>query len=248
MARYELLDNVIHKDLRVITHFGAEFGDDVGMVPAFPTEFAELQREYPIFFRKDKDSGEFMAVALLGLEPKENLYLQGNRWNASYLPGAIAKGPFVIGFQPRPGEMGVREEPVLHVDLEHPRIAREGGEAVFLPQGGQSPYLQHIIKVLRGINDGNAMARLMFAELQRHELLQPVGLDVRVDEEYGVNLNGLWGIDRPRLAALDAGSLHALHRSGLLEGIYLVLASEQNLRRLVAEKQRRRRAAAEAAA
>ena len=58
MARYELLNNVAHKDLRVATRFGREFGDDVGMVPAFPSEYAELQREYPIFFRKDRDSGE----------------------------------------------------------------------------------------------------------------------------------------------------------------------------------------------
>ena len=42
MARYELLNNVTHKDLHVITRFGREFGDDVGMMPAFPTEWAEL--------------------------------------------------------------------------------------------------------------------------------------------------------------------------------------------------------------
>ena len=47
MARYELLNNVSHKDLRIATSFGPEFGDDVGMVPAFPSEFAELQRELP---------------------------------------------------------------------------------------------------------------------------------------------------------------------------------------------------------
>ena len=42
MARYELLNNVSHRDLRVATGFGPQFGDDVGMVPAFPSEFAEL--------------------------------------------------------------------------------------------------------------------------------------------------------------------------------------------------------------
>jgi hypothetical protein len=42
MARYAVLNNVMHKDLRVVTRFGSEFGDDVGMVPAFPTEYAEL--------------------------------------------------------------------------------------------------------------------------------------------------------------------------------------------------------------
>ena len=92
MARYELLNNVAHKDLRVLTRFGPEFGDDVGLVSAFPTEFAELQREYPIFFRRDPGEGGWQAVALLGFDARENLFLQGQHWNASYLPGLIAKG------------------------------------------------------------------------------------------------------------------------------------------------------------
>ena len=30
MARYELLNNITHKDLRVSTRFGTEFGDNLG--------------------------------------------------------------------------------------------------------------------------------------------------------------------------------------------------------------------------
>ena len=82
MARYELLNNVTHKDLRIVTGFGRAFGDEVGMVPAFPTEFAELQREYPIFLRRERDGGQWQAVALLGFEANENLFLREGRWNA----------------------------------------------------------------------------------------------------------------------------------------------------------------------
>ncbi|MEL1263322.1 SapC family protein [Pseudoxanthomonas putridarboris] len=241
MARYELLNNVTHKDLRVVTRFGREFGDAIGMVPAFPTEYAELQREYPIFFRKDGDSDGFHSVALLGFDRDENLFLQGERWNASYLPGVIARGPFLIGFQEQQVDGELRREPVIHVDLEHARVATGEGEPVFLPQGGHSPYLQHIITVLRGINDGVEGGKAMFAALDALELIQPVGLDVRFDNEHGVNLTGLYGIDRERLAALDAASLHRLHQAGYLEGVYLVLASLHNMRRLIAEKQRRLR-------
>ena len=241
MARYELLNNVSHQDLRVSTRFGIEFGDNVGMVPAFPTEFAELQREYPIFFRKEA-SGEFQSVALLGFDHRENLFLQGDRWNASYLPGAIARGPFLIGFQEQQVDGDLRLEPVIHVDLDHPRvITGQQGEPIFLPQGGNSPYLQHIITVLRGINDGVEASKAMFAAFDALELIQPMALDVRFDEGHGVNLGGLHGIDRERLAALDATALHDLPRSGWLEGAYLVMASMHNMRRLIAEKQRRMR-------
>ncbi len=240
MARYELLNNIAHRDLRVSTRFGAEFGDDVGMVQAFPTEFAELQREYPIFFRKDA-AGEFQAVALLGFDRQENLFLNQGNWNAYYLPGIVARGPFLIGFQEQQVDGQLRNEPVIHVDLDHPRIVAGQGEPVFLTHGGNSPYLEHVITVLRGINDGLQGGKEMFAAFQALELIQPVALEVRFDANHAVNLTGLHGIDRERLAALDAASLHDLHRAGWLEGAYLVLASLHNMRRLIAEKQRRLR-------
>ncbi|MDH5831066.1 SapC family protein [Luteimonas sp. M1R5S18] len=246
MARYELLDNVAHKDLRVVTRFGAGNDDPAGLVPAFPTEFAELQREYPIFLRKEADGG-FHAVALLGFDADENLYLDGERWNAGYLPGAIARGPFLIGFQEQMQDGTLTREPVIHVDLDHPRVSRDGqGVAVFLPKGGHSPYLEHVTTVLKGIHDGTEAGRAMYASLDALGLIQPVELDLKFDDVHGARLTGLHGIDRECLAGLDAGQLHGLHRSGLLEGVYLMLSSLYNVRRLIAEKQRRLRAQAEA--
>lgn len=247
MSQYQLLDNLTHRDLRVLTHFGADLGDPTGLVPVWPTEFAEVQREYPIFFRKD-GQGDYQAVALLGFDGGENLYIEGDRWNASYLPGAVARGPFLIGFQEQHAGGELRREPVIHVDPDHPRVSRDGrGAAVFLPKGGHSPYLEHVTTVLRGIHDGAAAAAAMYAELDTLGLLQPTELELQFDEAHGARLTGLHAIDRERLAALDAGQVHGLHRSGLLEGVYLVLSSLYNMRRLIAEKQRRLRAAAEQA-
>lgn len=240
MARYELLNNVAHSHLRVSARFSADYGDDVGMVEAFPTEFAEMQREYPIFFRKGSD-GSFHAVALLGFGPNENLYLRDDEWQANYLPAVIARGPFLIGFQEQMVDGELRNEPVLHVDLDHPRV-RDGqgnGHPVFAPQGGHSPYLEKVIRVLRGLHAGAGAARTMYAELERLELIQPVQLDVRFDDGSQINLEGLYGIDRERLAALDATQLHQLHSAGWLEGVYLLVASLHNMPRLVAEKQSR---------
>jgi hypothetical protein len=100
---------------------------------------------------------------------------------------------------------------------------------------------------LRGIHHGTDMGNAMFATLEAAGLIQPLDLRVRVDEYNEVNVTGLHGIDRERLESLDAASLHGLHRAGYLEGVYLVLASMQNVRRLMAEKQRRLRASAAAA-
>lgn len=239
MARYELLDNVAHKDLRVVTRAGAEFGDAVATVPAFPTEYAELQREYPIFLQRDAGTGEYGSVALLGFERNENLFLRDGRWHARYLPGHVAKGPFLIGFHEQWQDGELRRDPVIHVDLEHPRASMSEGEAVFLPGGGHSPYLERMVTVLRGIHDGVEAGRGMYAAFDAAGLIQPCTLDLAFDDAHGANLTGLHGIDRDRLMALDAGSLHALHRAGYLEGAWLLLSSMHNMRHLMAEKRRR---------
>jgi len=241
MARYEILNNVAHKDLRVTLRFGSEFGDNVGLVPAFPTEYAEMQREYPLFLRKDDATGEYTSVALLGFDGQENLFLEGDRWNATYLPGIVAKGPFAIGFQEQEVDGQRTTVPVIHVDLDHPRVNFSEGERVFLPQGGNSPYLEHIITVLRGIRDGHEGGKALFAALDQAGVIQPLNINVQLDEKNNINLTGLYGVERERLAALDGEALHKLNQSGYLEGAFLLLSSQHNMRRLMGEKQRRLR-------
>jgi SapC len=239
MARPALLNNVAHHDLRVITRYGAEFGDNIGTVAVVPTEYADAQREYPIFFRKDPATDEFQSVVLLGFEKNENLFLTDGKWAAHYIPGIIARGPFLIGFQERNVDGELRNEPVIHVDLDHPRISRSEGEPVFLPQGGNSPYLEHVMTMLRGIREGLEVSKAMFATFTALNLIEPVKLEIKLDDEQGYSVVGLHTISRKKLQALDGATLERLNRSGLLEGAYLVLASMNNVRKLMAMKQRR---------
>jgi len=247
MARYALLNNVDHRDLRVILRYGAEFADNVATVLTFPTEFADLQREYPIFFRKDRTTGEFQSVALLGFQEGENLFLEGGRWNANYIPGIVARGPFLIGFQEQQVDGAMRKEPVIHVDVDHPRVSRTEGQPVFLPHGGNSPFLEHVAVVLRGIHKGLEVGKAMFAEFTRLELIEPVKLEVNVSDSEKYALDGLHTINQEKLRTLDGESLLQLHRAGFLQGAYLVIASLGNVKSLMAVKQRRSASGADTA-
>ena len=254
MARHVKLNNVAHKDLRVIIRHGARhgarhearhaaaFGDNVGSVLTFPTEYGDVQREYPIFFRKDPATAQYQSIALLGLQKDENLFLQDNRWNARYLPGIVARGPFLIGFQEQEIDGELRREPVIHVDLDHPRISWTEGEPVFLPHGGNSPYLDRIATILNGIREGLALSPAMFAAFEAMNLIEPVNVEIRLNSEEQFNLRSLFTISEARLATLDGESLAQLNRAGFLQGAFLVAASLHNVRTLIDMKQRRRAA------
>jgi len=222
-----LLNNVDHHDLRVITRHGAEFGEAVNQVLVFPTEFEAVQREYPIVFRRDSEA-MLRPVALLGLSRDENLFLDAKEeWQARYIPALFQRGPFSIA-APDTAE----GEPMIRIDLDHPRVSRTEGTPIFLPHGGNSPYLEHVSGILRAIYVGHHLLEPMMAAFEAAGLLREVNLEARVGETEVHVVAGVFTIDRERLAALSAGELAELHRGGFLQAAFQAAASLGNVQRL----------------
>jgi SapC len=239
MTRHVLLNNVTHKDLKIKTHYSADYGDNVQAVLTFPTEFGDVQREYPIFFRKDPASGEHQALALLGFEKGENLFLDDRDWNASYVPGVVARGPFLIGFQEQEINGELSKEPVIHVDMDSSRVGDGEGESVFLPHGGNTPYLERIATILKGLHDGMALSKTMFATFESLGLIEPVAIKVQISKDLTYELTGYSTISEEKLAQLDGETLEKLNRMGFLQGAFLVIASLGNVKKLIELKRRR---------
>ncbi|WP_231902393.1 SapC family protein [Microbulbifer thermotolerans] len=235
-----LLDNVTHKNLRVITRSGKAFGDSVNLVPVFPPEFGDVQREYPILLRKEKEGG-YQALALLGFDVGENLFLEGDRWQASYIPGVIARGPFMIGFQQWERDGELLREPVIHVDMNSPRIRDGGeeGEPVFLPYGGNSPYLERIAAILRAIHQGVTVSKTMYAALESLGLIEPVNIQIEIHRDQHYDLQGYFTIADEKLAELRGDALEELNRAGFLGGAFLLRASLNNVKKLIEMKRRK---------
>lgn len=236
MAQRVLLNNVDHADLRVITRAAPEFGDAVNQALVFPNEFDALQREYPILFRKDAN-GEHQAVALLGLERDENLYLDGDRWTARHVPASLQRGPFSIA------EGGADSQPMIHIDLDHPRVSREEGEPLFLPAGGNAPYLQHIARLLGLLYDGLEVNRPFFKALEELDLIEPVAIEVKLNDREAYDLPDVFVVSQDRLAALGGPDLERLNASGVLRAAYAAISSLGNMSRLIDAKNRRLAAA-----
>ncbi|UTF60301.1 SapC family protein [Gilvimarinus sp. DA14] len=238
MANHALLNNVNHQNLKVDTRYRAEFGDNQSAVITFPTEFADIQRHYPILLQKNSNTGEFQAVALLGFND-ENLFLQNGEWAASYVPGVIARGPFLIGFQEQEIDGEVRKEPVIHVDLDDPRVNETEGEPVFLEHGGNSPYLERVVTILKGIHDGLSYGKAMYAALAELELIEQVNLEIKVHDDEQYNFNNFYTISDEKLAQLDGENLAKLNRAGFLEGAFLLKASLTNIKTLIELKRKK---------
>jgi hypothetical protein len=245
MTNTVLLDNVAHADLRVRTGYSAEFGDKINLALVLPTEFIFVQREYPILFRRDAN-GALQAVALLGLDKGENLFLDEPAWNARYVPAIQQRGPFLIGLHREDAGAPSREppgrEPMVHVDLDHPRISRTEGERVFLRHGGNSPYLERATRMLQLLYHGVELARPMFAAFEEAGLIESLEAEVNLDGRVKYKLPDFFTINPDRLAALDGTALERLNRPGYLQLAIFVVHSLGNVQWLIELKNRRRAA------
>ncbi len=236
MTNHVLLNNVDHKDLKVITARSAEYGDNIQSAITFSWEFRSIQAHYPIFFRKGAEPGEFAAVALFGFEDKENLFLSDAGWDAHYIPLTVEREPFLIGFQQSAGSDGSEKEPVIHVDMDSPRISASEGEAVFLAHGGISEYLERINSILNTINEGYGVHQLFVKELVERDLLESVALDIELNNGSKNRLMGFHTINEDALGELDGEALGSLNEKGFLLPIYMAIASLSNIRTLIHKK------------
>ena len=225
MSRPVLLNNIDHIDLRVdaTTHNDA-MGDGLMLALTFPGEFRNVQAYYPIVFHKGPD-GAFQPVALFGLREAQNLFLGGDRWDASYIPLAVARQPFLIGT--------ADGEPVIHIDLDSPRVGRAAGEALFREHGGTTEFLERVNSMLLALHDGVRATPAFVDALLQHALLETFVLDIELDRGEQFRLAGFYAIHEERLRALDGAALAALNAAGHLEAIYMAIASLSHLRGLI---------------
>lgn len=237
-----LLNNVDHAHLRVARRAGAAFGDAVNQVPVFPSEFEQLQREFPIVFRATDDGID--AFVLTGLDRDENLFLDEDRWTSRYVPAVQRRGPFSVAIArpgaTEPGGDSSADDLMIHVDLDDARVGADDGLPMFLEQGGNAPYLDEIGDVLRIIFDGMRSARAIHARLQEFGLLQPVTIQIDVDDSTRYDVPDLLVVAPQALAGLSGAPLETLHREGLLQLAMMASSSLGTVPDLIARKTRRR--------
>jgi hypothetical protein len=229
MSRHVQLNNIEHRSLRVCNARGARWGDATMHAPVVPGEFRSVQGQYPIVFARAAEG--VRPLALFGLRQGQNLFLQGEGWDAHYLPLAVERQPFLIG----PGSDG---EPSIHVDLDHPRVGTEEGEMLFLQHGGTTPFLDRMASVLRALHEGLEAIPAFVAALEAHRLLESFVLDVEFVDGSQHRLAGFHVIDEDRLRGLDDATVVELHRAGHLEAIHMAMASMAQFRGLIERSNR----------
>lgn len=236
MTQPALLDNLTHRHLRVHTQRSAALGDARHSALALPAEFRHLQAHFPIVFQHVEGDAGFQPIALFGLEEGQNLFLTDNGWDATVVPMALQREPFMIG---RAQDDSLQ----LHIDLDSPRIVKpeEGdvGTALFMPHGGFSEYLDQVVLLMENLHAQAQHLPVFIEALMRHQLLEPFVLDMQMPSGEQARLTGLFTVNEEKLAGLPGEALASLAQEGLLLPIYMQIASLAQLSSLAERAARR---------
>ena len=227
MTQIATLNSEVHRSLRVDGRASAAYGDNQRFVQVIVGEFPHLVVHYPILLSKDSLTGQFLCGVLLGYDEGENLYLEDWRERRGYRPLLLQRAPFCAHG---------RE---LAIDLDHPRVGVEAGEALFTVDGRPTPYLESIMQAFRYLQPGMQATKAFLARLLELKLIEPIDLEVEFDDGSRRDGVGLYTIDQGALAALADATVVDLHRRGYLCLIDFMVASLKQLPLLTARKNAR---------
>jgi len=236
MSQYEVLNKDKHRQLRIKTGYGAALGDAVMYIMTYPMEFRDIQSCYPILFTKDPNTGGFFAAAVMGFEADQNLFLQDDGWDASYIPAMAQRQPFLIAT----GGEGDDRPPVVSLDLDHPRVSQDEGEALFDVDGDSTDFLNQKIVLLEKLHRGLQHSSGFIDTLLQHELLEQITLDIAFNDGDKKSVEGFYCIAEERLYQLKGDVLESLNQAGYLQPVFMAVASLSRTRDIIERRNRLR--------
>lgn len=227
MTQIVPLDKERHRALKVDGRASADYGDSQHFPQVIVNEFPQLVVRYPILFAKSADTGQFYCGAMLGFDEGENLFLDEWRERATYRPLALQRVPFYA------------HGPRIAIDLDHPRVGVEGGQRLFDETGRPSRYLQGIIWAFQDLKPGIETTGMFIARLLELRLIEPIDIEVELDDGTRHQCAGLYTINQDVLVKLPDAVVVELFRRGYLMLIDLMIASLKQLPAMARHKNSR---------
>jgi hypothetical protein len=199
-------------------------------LPLSFTEFAPAARDYPIAFVSGDNGRSFAAMAVLGLENRQNLFVADDgAWDgAAYLPAYVRRYPFcmtrvTVSGQERPERIACVEKSALS----------DQGEALHDGEGHPLPAWEARRKLLFEFEADLARTEDMCRSLAQLGLFETFTMQAVPDQGQPLAMTGLYRASEQKLHDLPAEKLKQLAQTGVLARVYCHLLSLANFGRLL---------------
>ncbi|GAB6039761.1 SapC family protein [Endothiovibrio diazotrophicus] len=206
----------------------AGFAAALGAIPLASAELFAAGRDYPVVFVPVAD--RFLPMALTGLEPHRNLWLEADgRWaDGRYLPAYVRRFPFCTV-----AARGSAEEASRPLICVEGQALTEGAEPYLDGDGVATERWRGVEGLIDEMEAARPATEAFCAALVEHRLLERFEMQARPPGGTQLRLTELYRVDERRLNRLSPKKIRALMEAGWLSRIYGHLISLDNFTRLL---------------
>lgn len=221
------LNNEVHANLKVKNELYLGFVEKEQIAPVVVHEFSVASANFPVFFVKNLETGQFQSVGMFGLEQGENLLVKDGKWLASHVPGVLANYPFKL-------ITNEEDNSQLMLGLDHASdlVGEEDGEALFDAEGQETDYLKHRRDSVVKYFESGYTTNEFIAQLVAFDLLVPRNLTLTLGDKK-TDLDGMYLVDEQKLNELSDEDFLTLRKRGFLPLIHAHLSSIHQIQRLI---------------
>ncbi|MDR7336130.1 SapC family protein [Roseateles asaccharophilus] len=228
------LDREVHKNLKLDTNqtVVSQVADQNSVFLA-AVEFGDACKEYPIVFVRagapDAQGKQAVApLAVLGLKPGSNLFVDAEKWTGNYVPAYVRRYPFAMA---RVDDTG--NSLAVCYDHKWAGFNETTGEALF-KDGQPTEFLQNAKAFLENFEQETERTRLICNLLVELDLLQDMRFEAGLPNGEKLDVEGFLALDEKKYSELADDKVLQLHRNGLIALLEMHRLSLSNMNRLAA--------------
>lgn len=221
-----------HRNKKVRPLDDYSFAAGINLVAVMVTEFPLAAGHYPIVFLEQPGGHDFIAVALLGFKPGQNLFVnETGQWTAGYVPAMLRRYPFTLARTEQAGQFTVCID-------EASGLFGDTGQPLFHEDGQPDEVVERAKQFLTELQQLEGATASFCRKLREENMLVPLNMRIR-DEGALRNVTGCYVINEERLKGLPDDAYLELRRSHYLLPIYSHLVSLAQVDRLARAQDRR---------
>jgi hypothetical protein len=228
------LDREVHKNLKLDTAAPVVSRvADQNSVFLAAVEFGDACKEFPVVFVRTGDAAadgkqSVAPLAVLGLKPGSNLFVDGDKWTANYVPAYVRRYPFAMARLD-----GNANSLAVCYDSKWTGFGETTGEALFA-NGEPTEFLLNARAFLENFEQEAERTRLICNLLSEMDLLQDMRFEATLPNGEKLDVEGFLALDEKKYSELADDKVLQLHRNGLVALIEMHRLSMSNMNRLAA--------------
>jgi SapC len=206
------------------------------VMPLSYTEMSLACHDYPVVFVSGDEGKTAVAMAVVGLEQQQNLFVTPDlTWDSHvYVPAYVRRYPFCMT---RVNVGGTEQaERVACVEKRAIATASNTGEALHDAKGEPTPLWENARKLLFEFEADLARTEATCKLIIELGLLEPFTMQAKPNEGAPFTLSGMFRVNEQKVIELPADKLKELVQNGVLPRIYAHLMSMSNFNRLLARR------------